>query len=103
MVHEKEIQHVEETSQVKLRITVKKEDVKAEYDKLLQNYAKTARIDGFRKGKVPPSVLEREVRGRHQGGSRAKYHRSCFERSLLADRGRNPLQLTFPNWKKGPT
>lgn len=60
MVHEKEIQHVEETSQVKLRITVKKEDVKAEYDKLLQNYAKTARIDGFRKGKVPPSVLERK-------------------------------------------
>ncbi len=60
MVHEKEIQHVDETSQVKLRITVKKEEVKAEYDKLLKNYAKTARIDGFRKGKVPPSVLERK-------------------------------------------
>ncbi|GAB4221621.1 MAG: trigger factor [Spirochaetales bacterium] len=60
MVHEKEIQHLDETSQVKVRITVKKEDVKAEYDKLLKNYAKTARIDGFRKGKVPPSVLERK-------------------------------------------
>ncbi|MCX7786645.1 MAG: trigger factor [Spirochaetes bacterium] len=60
MVHEKEIQHLNETSQVKLRITVKKEDVKAEYEKLLKNYAKTARIDGFRKGKVPPSVLERK-------------------------------------------
>jgi len=60
VVHEKEIQHVTETSQVKLRITVKKEDVKAEYNKLLKNYAKTARIDGFRKGKVPPAVLERK-------------------------------------------
>jgi trigger factor len=60
VVHEKEIQHLDETSQVKLRVTVKKEDVKAEYDKLLKEYAKNAHIDGFRKGKVPPSVLERK-------------------------------------------
>lgn len=60
MVHEKEVQRIEETSQVKLRITVKQEDVKAEYDKLLKDYAKVAQIDGFRKGKVPPQVLERK-------------------------------------------
>ncbi|MFQ3621188.1 MAG: trigger factor [Spirochaetales bacterium] len=60
MVLEKEIQHLPETSQVKLRVTVKKEDVKTEYEKLLKDYAKTARLDGFRKGKVPPSVLERK-------------------------------------------
>jgi trigger factor len=44
----------------KLTITVDKKTVKKEYDELLNKYAKTAMIKGFRKGKVPPEVLERK-------------------------------------------
>jgi trigger factor len=60
VVQEKEIQHLPDKSQVKLSITVKKEDVKTEYEKRLADYAKKIQIDGFRKGKVPPSILERK-------------------------------------------
>jgi trigger factor len=50
VVQEKEIQHLPDKSQVKLSITVKKEDVKTEYEKRLADYANKIQIDGFRKG-----------------------------------------------------
>lgn len=47
-----------ENSSVKLSITVKGEEAKKEYNGLLAKYGKEAQIKGFRKGKVPASVLE---------------------------------------------
>lgn len=47
-----------ENSQLLLKITVNKEEVKNEYDKLLKETQKSAQIKGFRKGKVPISILE---------------------------------------------
>ena len=47
-----------EKSQVLLKITVTPEYIKEEYDKLMKNTQKTAQIQGFRKGKVPISILE---------------------------------------------
>ena len=44
----------------KLTITVDKKTLGEEYSTLLSKYAKTAIIKGFRKGKVPPAVLERK-------------------------------------------
>jgi len=49
-----------ENSSVKLSVTVKSEDAKKEYNGLITKYGKEAQIKGFRKGKVPASVLERK-------------------------------------------
>lgn len=47
-----------EKSQVSLKITVDKEEIKNEYEKLISDVQEKAEIKGFRKGKVPRSVLE---------------------------------------------
>ncbi len=59
MVMTKKIERLERSA-VKLTITVSREDVAKEYKVLLADYAKNMQIDGFRKGKVPSSVLERK-------------------------------------------
>lgn len=45
-------------SSIQLDITVAKGDVKKAYDSVVKRYAKNVQIPGFRKGKVPVSVLE---------------------------------------------
>jgi trigger factor len=47
-------------SAIKLTLTVDKEDVRRQYDELVNNYVKTVQIPGFRRGKVPREVLERK-------------------------------------------
>lgn len=59
MVTQKEIENLENSS-VKLTVTVDKDETKSKYDELLKKYAKTAQIKGFRKGKVPPQILEQK-------------------------------------------
>nr|WP_216664432.1 MULTISPECIES: trigger factor [unclassified Oceanispirochaeta] len=49
-----------ENSTVKLSLTVGKEHAAKEYKDLLAKYTKEVQIKGFRKGKVPVSVLERK-------------------------------------------
>jgi trigger factor len=49
-----------EHSAVKLSVTVPSAESKKEYDALLREYSKSVRIDGFRAGHVPASVLERK-------------------------------------------
>jgi trigger factor len=49
-----------ENSAVKLTVTVEQSALKQEYDDLLEKYAKSAQIKGFRKGKVPTSILEKK-------------------------------------------
>jgi trigger factor len=49
-----------EHSNVKLTLTVGKDDVRSEYDALLSDYTKTVQLPGFRKGKVPKNVLVRK-------------------------------------------
>ena len=55
----KEITRLEK-SNVKLSVTIPREDVRAQYDGLLKDYAKNLQLPGFRKGKVPKEVLERK-------------------------------------------
>ena len=55
----KEITRLDQ-SNVKLTITVPKDDVKSEYDEMLSEYLKDLQIPGFRKGKVPRDVLIRK-------------------------------------------
>jgi trigger factor len=49
-----------EHSAVRLTLTVEKDDVRARYAELVNEYLKSAAIPGFRKGKVPREVLERK-------------------------------------------
>ena len=49
-----------ENSAVKLTVTIPQKDVAAEYNESVAKYAKNIQIPGFRKGKVPVSVLERK-------------------------------------------
>lgn len=59
MVVSKEITHLEHSA-VKLSVTIGADDVRAQYNDLLQSYSKNVQIPGFRKGKVPHAVLERK-------------------------------------------
>ncbi|MDZ7794193.1 MAG: trigger factor [Spirochaetia bacterium] len=59
MVTQKDVQKLEHAS-VKLTITVDGTEAQKKYDELLKKYAKTAHIKGFRKGKVPPKILEQK-------------------------------------------
>jgi trigger factor len=72
-----------ENSSVKLSITVNSEDAKKEYSGLITKYGKEAQIKGFRKGKVPASVLERKfgegIRSEVAGNLMDKSIREAFD------------------------
>jgi trigger factor len=55
----KEITRLEH-SELKMTVTVGKDDVRSEYDGLISDYSKNLQIPGFRKGKVPKEVLIRK-------------------------------------------
>ena len=55
----KEIEKLEHSA-ARLTVTVAKEDVAKRYSETLTTYVKQAQLPGFRKGHVPPSVLERK-------------------------------------------
>ncbi len=59
MIVSKNLENLE-NSAVKLTVTVGKDAVNKEYKDLLNKYAKTAHIKGFRKGKAPVNVLEQK-------------------------------------------
>ena len=56
----KEITRLEK-SNVKLSLTVPRDEVRSCYQKVISEYIKTVQIPGFRKGKVPQAVLERKI------------------------------------------
>jgi trigger factor len=57
MVSDKNVERLD-NSAVRLTVTVDKDTVKKEYDDIVKEYAKQAQVKGFRKGKVPHSVME---------------------------------------------
>ncbi len=59
MITSKNVEKLENSS-VKLSITVGQEHAAKEYKDLLSKYTKEVQMKGFRKGKVPASVLERK-------------------------------------------
>lgn len=82
-------------SSAKLTLTVDKKDVKATYDGLIGKYAKTAVLPGFRKGHVPPAVLERK----YGEGLKAEALQDILEKSLqevLETLEQKPLNFAPP-------
>ena len=97
MVTNKEIKTLE-NSVVELTVTIEKDAVKKEYDELLKKYAKTAHVKGFRKGKVPPAVLERK----YGEGLVTESGFNLIEKSLeevLKDIDKKPLPYSTPALK----
>lgn len=95
MIKSKEISHLD-NSQVKLSITINKEDAEKEYRGILSEYAKKAQIDGFRKGKVPPAVLERKF----GEGIRAEASQKLIEdslKSIFEEIEEKPLPYSMPD------
>jgi trigger factor len=56
----KEIMRLEKSA-VRLDVTIPRDELCEMYAKAMDEFAKTVQIDGFRKGKVPRSVIERKL------------------------------------------
>ena len=59
VISEKKLEKLEH-SKVRMTATVPMADLRSVYDEMMAEYVKSVRIDGFRKGHVPVSVLERK-------------------------------------------
>jgi len=100
----KEIQKLEK-SRVKLNVTVGKDDIRSEYDELLNSYTKTIQIPGFRKGKVPRDVLVRKFGDALKGETMGKIIEKSLE-NVLGDetlpRESKPLPYSTPRMEEEP-
>ena len=94
-----------EKSNVRLSITVPKDDVRAKYDAMLREYSKELQIPGFRKGKVPKEVLERKFAEALKGDALGRIIESSlkevFEDEKL-ERHERPLPYSTPELKDEP-
>jgi len=92
-----------EKSRVKLDVTISKENLAASYRELLQKYSKTITIPGFRKGKVPVSILEQKygeaLKGDVAGDIMEKALGEVFE---SANEHERPLPYSQPSMDKAP-
>jgi trigger factor len=101
----KELTRLEHSS-VKLTLTVGKDDVRSQYDEILNNYRKNIQIPGFRKGKVPGEVLIRKfgdaLKAEALGTLIEKSVSETFEDETFAREDR-PLPYSSPQVQEEPT
>jgi len=93
-IAEKKIEELE-PSRVRMTLTVPARDVRAEYDAMMGEYAREARIDGFRKGHVPVSVLERKFGPSLKTEAMGRVIEKAVEAGLK-DAARQPLAYEPP-------
>jgi trigger factor len=95
----------QEHSSVKLTLTVGKDDIRSEYDEILEKYRKTVQIPGFRKGKVPREILIRKfgegLKGEALGALIEKSITEVFEDKTLS-RAERPLPYSTPQVQDEP-
>jgi len=84
-----------DNSSVRLTITVAEEAVRKEYDGLLQEYSKNVRMDGFRKGKVPPNILLRKYGEIILGETAERVVQKSLEQALTAG-DQKPIATSIP-------
>jgi len=100
----KEITRLEK-SNVKLRLTVPKEEVRAQYQDVLKDYTKNAQLPGFRKGKVPQEVLLRKFGETLKGAALGKVIEKAVEEVFQDDklpRDERPLPYSQPMIQEEP-
>jgi len=100
----KEIKRLEK-SNVNLSITVPKEDVRAQYQDMLNDYAKNIQLPGFRKGKVPREVLEVKFKDALKQDALGRIIESALK-GVFSDenlpRNERPLPYSTPELKDEP-
>jgi trigger factor len=84
-----------DNSSVKLTVSVKKDYIQQQYDDLVGEYCKTVRMDGFRKGKVPPNVLLRKYGDAILAETTEKVIRSSLE-EVLQKVDQKPIATSVP-------
>jgi trigger factor len=92
----------QDNASVKLTVSVKKDYIQQQYDDLVAEYCKTVRMDGFRKGKVPASVLLRKYGDAILAETMEKVIRSSLE-EVLHKVDQKPIATSIPevDTKKG--
>ncbi len=96
MVVEKSVKELE-NSQVALTITVDAASIEKAYQERLKKYAANLQVDGFRKGKVPASIVERK----YGDAIREESTFECMENTLQealkdVEEDRKPLPYSTP-------
>jgi trigger factor len=89
-----------ENSGVRLSVTVDKEAIQKEYDALVQEYSKTVRMDGFRKGKVPPAILIRRYGEVLVGETTERILTKSLEQALEGVE-QKPIAMSIPSVDAG--
>ena len=98
----KEINRLEK-SNVKLTVTVPKDDVRTQYQNMLKEYTKNLQIPGFRKGKVPQEVLERKYADALKSDALGRIIESALQDTFEnLPRGERPLPYSTPELQDEP-
>jgi trigger factor len=101
VIKSKKIEQLDNSS-VKLTVSVKKDYIQKEYDDLVSDYCKTVRMNGFRKGKVPPNVLLRKYGDAILAETTEKVIRSSLDQ-VFKQIDQKPIATSIPevDTKKG--
>ena len=101
MIKSKKVEQLDNSS-VKLTVSVKKDAIQKQYDELVAEYCKNVRMDGFRKGKVPPNVLLRKYGEAILSETMEKVIRASLEK-VLEKIDQKPIATSIPevDTKKG--
>ena len=104
MAISKEIKRLEK-SNVILTITVPKDDVRSQYQDMIKEYTKNMQLPGFRKGKVPQSVLERKYSEALKGDALGRIVESALKEVFIEEnlsRDERPLPYSTPELQGEP-
>ena len=104
MAVSKEITRLEK-SNVKLSITIPKDDVRGQYNDMLKEYSKNMQMPGFRKGKVPREVLERKFAEALKNDALGRIIESALKDIFSEEnlpRNERPLPYSAPELQEEP-
>ncbi len=94
VISERKLEKLEH-SKVRMTATVAAAEVKAVYDEMMAEYIKSVRIDGFRVGHVPSSVLERKFGDTLRLEAMSRVLEKAVD-TALADSEEKPLAYEAP-------
>ncbi|MDC7220474.1 MAG: trigger factor [Spirochaetales bacterium] len=102
MIAEKKVEK-QENSSVKLTVTVNGEETSKAYKDLLNKYSKEIQIKGFRKGKVPASIIEKKFGEGIMQETSGKIIDEAFKEALDSlEKGEMPLGYEAPSLEGEP-
>jgi trigger factor len=102
MIASKNIEKLERSA-AKLSVTVPAAECRKEYDAMLREYSKSVRLDGFRPGHVPASVLERKFGDSLRLDAMGRVLEKAVEEALKGvDPKEQPLGYSTPSLEGEP-